>query len=302
MICSGNRGRVRRVAVSMRRVIPLLLSFPVLLLAACAQAQPDPSGSSDQGGARTNYAPDEVVLRIEQVGGFVPVQTIASRLPIVSVYGDGRVIAEGPVILIYPGPALPNILERRIGAPDLNRLVTMAVDAGVGTEADYGLPSVTDMPSTRFTVATDDGVRTSEVYALEVDEGLTAEQIETRSKLRDLQTALTDLPGTLGADAAGQETPYEPVTMAALASPFVDTEDGLTQDEIAWPGPALPGEALGTFAQLHCLAVTGDDLAAVLDAATQANQLTPWVWEGQRFFVTFRPLLPEETSCTDLSE
>jgi hypothetical protein len=286
----------------MRRVIPLLLSFPVLLLAACAQAQPDPSGSSDRGGARTNYAPDEVVLRIELVGGFVPVQTIASRLPMISVYGDGRVITEGPVILIYPGPALPNVLERHIGAPDLNRLVTMAVDAGVGVEADYGLPGVTDMPSTRFTVATDDGVRTSEVYALEVDEGLTPAQLDARSKLRDLQAALTDLPGTLGADAAGEETPYEPVTMVALASPFFAPEDGLSQPELAWPGPALPGEALGTFAQLNCLAVTGSDLAPVLDAAAQANQLTPWVWEGQPWFVTFRPLLPEESSCAELSE
>src|SRR5262245_38353160 len=105
----------------MRRLIPLVL-LPVLLLAACAQ-QPASPGSSDQGGARTDYAPDEVVLRVEYIGGFVAVQTLATRLPFLTVYGDGRVITEGPQILIYPGPALPNVLERRIGAGDLNRLV-----------------------------------------------------------------------------------------------------------------------------------------------------------------------------------
>jgi hypothetical protein len=283
----------------MRRLLPLAL-LPVLLLAACAQ--PASPGATGQGGARTNYRPDEVVLRIEHLGGFVPAQTLAARLPVVTVYGDGRVITEGPVIAIYPGPALPNILERRISAADMNRLVTMAVDAGVGADIDYGTPWVTDVPDTKFTVSTTDGVLTSTVYALDMDEGLTAAQIAARQKLRDLRDALTDLPGTLGADAAGEERPYEPVALAAVTSPYVDPDDGLDQPEIAWPGPALPGEPLGSLPDLRCVTVSGDDLAAVLEAAAGATTLTPWVWEGERWFVTFRPLLPEESTCADLYE
>jgi hypothetical protein len=287
----------------MRRVIPLLLLlFPGLLLAACAQALPDSSGSSDQGGARTNYAPDEVVLRIEHVGGFVPVQVVATRLPLVSIYGDGRVITEGPQILIYPGPALPNVLERLISAPDLNRLVTMAVEAGVGSDTDYGTPGVADVPSTKFTVSTDEGVLTTEVMALDFTEALSNEQIAARQKLIDLQAALTDLPATLGADAAGEEKAYEPKTLAAVTSPVFEPEDGLTQTEMTWPGPALPGDPLGDFGDLRCVAVTGADVATVLDAAAQANQLTPWVSESQQWFVTFRPLLPEESTCADLAD
>ncbi|MBX6752013.1 MAG: hypothetical protein IRY85_20525 [Micromonosporaceae bacterium] len=283
----------------MRRLLPLAL-LPVLLLAACAQ--PASPGATDRGGARTNYRPDEVVLRIEYVGGFVAAQTLATRLPVVTIYGDGRVITEGPVIAIYPGPALPNILERRIGAADMNRLVTMAVEAGVGADIDYGTPSVTDLPETKFTVSTTDGVLTSTVYALDIDEGLTAAQITARQKLRDLKDALTDLPGTLGADAAGEERPYEPVALAAVTSPFVGSEEGLDQPEAAWPGPALPGEPLGSLPDLRCLTVTGDDLAAVLEAAAGATTLTPWVWEGERWFVSFRPLLPDESTCADLNK
>jgi hypothetical protein len=267
-------------------MLPLAL-LPVLLLAACAQ--PSSPGAADQTGARTNYRPDEVVLRIEHLGGFVPAQTLAARLPIVTVYGDGRVITQGLTILIYPGPALPNILERRIGAADLSRLVTMAVEAGVGSQVDYGTPGVTDVPETRFTVSTSDGVLTSTVYALDIDdEGLTAEQVAARQKLRDLQAALTDLPATLGAEAAGEERPYEPVALAALTSPYVSPEDGpdLEQPEMAWPGPALPGEPLGSLPDLRCVTVTGDDLAAVLEAAAGAN--------------TLRPLLPDESTCADL--
>ena len=280
-------------------MLPLAL-LPVLLLAACAQ--PSSPGAADQAGARTNYRPDEVVLRIEHLGGFVPAQTIATRLPIVTIYGDGRVITEGPTILIYPGPALPNILERRIGAADLSKLVDLAVAAGVGAQVDYGTPGFPDLPETRFTVATTDGVRTSTVYALDIDEGLTAEQVAARQKLRDLQAALTDLPATLGAEAAGEERPYEPVALAAVTSPYVSPEEGpdLAQPELAWPGPALPGEPLGSLPDLRCVTVTGDDLAAVLEAAAGANTLTPWVWEGERWFVAFRPLLPDESTCADL--
>lgn len=284
----------------MRRVIPLLL-LPGLLLAGCAQAASDASDSSELGSARTNYRPDEVVLRIEHAGGFVPVETVATRLPIVTVYGDGRVISEGPQILIYPGPALPNVLVRLIGATDLNRLVSMAVDAGVGAEADYGTPNVTDMPSTRFTVSTDAGVLTSEVYGLGVEDGLSTEQLDARRKLSDLQDALTDLPGTLGTQEIGEEQTYEPAALAVVTSPFVDPDDGLEHSEMAWPGPALPGEPLGDFGDLRCVTVTGADVATVLDAAAEANRLTPWVWEDQRWNVTFRPLLPEESTCADLS-
>jgi hypothetical protein len=283
----------------MRRLIPLGLLLPALLLAACAQ-QPSSPGSPDRGGARTNYTPDEVVLRIEYVGGFVPVQTLATRLPIVTVYGDGRVITEGPVIAIYPGPALPNLVERRISAAGLNRLVTMAVEAGVGDDVDYGTPPVADVPETRFTVSTTKGVQTSQVFALGFDDGLTAAQKAARQKLRDLQDALIDLPLTLGDEAAGEERPYEPVALAAVTYPYVATEDDLAQPEAAWPGPALPGEPVGTLPDLRCVTVTGDELAAVLAAARDANQLTPWVWEGEQWSVTFRPLLPDEDSCADL--
>ena len=102
-------------------------------------------------------------------------------------------------------------------------------------------------------------------------------------------------------DAAGEETAYAPVSIAAVTSPFVDPDDGLSQAEMTWPGPALPGEPLGNLGDLRCVSVTGGDVATVLDAAAQANQLTPWVSGEERWFVTFRPLLPEESSCADLS-
>ena len=46
------------------------------------------------------------MLRVGYTGGFVSPPATAGRLPLISVYADGRVISEGPVAAIYPGPAL----------------------------------------------------------------------------------------------------------------------------------------------------------------------------------------------------
>ena len=54
----------------------------------------------------------------------------------------------------------------------------------------------------------------------------------------------------------------------------------------------LPGQA-----GIRCGTVTGKDLGRVLAAAGQANELTPWTADGERWELVFRPLLPDESGC-----
>ncbi|GAA4712964.1 hypothetical protein Prum_058090 [Phytohabitans rumicis] len=222
---------------------------------------------------------------------------LAGRFPVVSVYGDGRVITEGPVVAIYPGPALPNIQVRRISSAEVDSLVERATAAGVGAATDFGQPPVSDAPSTRITVLTDGGTKTTEVYALNeanaAASGLTEQQNAARAKLRDLIDSLT-VPAT------NAET-YPVTALAAIASPWV-AADGAPgkQPEIAWPGPQLPGTAVGSGLDTGCVTVTGADTAKVLTAAAKANAITPWSSGGKRWTVMLRPLLPDESSCADL--
>lgn len=271
---------------------------PLLLAAACAN--PDatpPAGTGD------SYRPADVVLRVEYVGGFVAPMTLLERLPTFTLYGDGRVITQGPQIAIYPAPALPSVSVRTISSSAVGDLVRLAVDAGVGSGDDLGAPHVSDVPSTLITVVVSGGVRQTEVYGLGLDDGLTAPQLAARQKLTDLINKLTDLPGTLGEAAAGEEKQYEPTALAVLARPW--TAPGVeepAQEERPWPGPALPGSpVMGPSVGVNCQTVTGAELDTVLAAARSANQLTPWVWDGQRYAVAFRPLLPDEASCADLA-
>jgi hypothetical protein len=280
----------------MRRALPVMLL--VFALAGCAEkAIVDPPP-----GALTTYQPDDVVLRVEQIGGFVPAESLVTYLPELSVYGDGRVLTQGPVPAVYPGPALPNVQVQMITPGALSTLVNLAVAGKVGVPADFGQPPVADGTSARITVLTSAGPQVSTVYMLGMDEGLTAEQRSARAPLRALVAKLEDLPGTLGADKVGQSRPYVPAVLAAVDSPWT-ADPTLTEPEQAWPGPALPGQKVGApGGDLGCVTVSGPQLAPVLDAAGHANQLTPWVWDATRYRVQFRPLLPDESSCDDLGQ
>jgi hypothetical protein len=265
----------------------------VFALAACAEkpiVDPPPGGL-------TTYQPDDVVLRVEQIGGFVPVESLVTYLPELTVYGDGRVLTQGPVPAMYPGPALPNIQVQTITPEALRTLVNLAVAAKVGMPADFGQPPVADGTSARITVLTSAGPQVSTVYMLGMDDGLTADQRAARAPLRDLVAKLEDLRDTLG-----QSRSYVPDVLAAVDSPWV-ADPTLTEPERAWPGPALPGQQVGApGGNLGCVTVSGAQLTSVLDAAGHANQLTPWVWDGTRYRVQFRPLLPDESSCDDLGQ
>jgi hypothetical protein len=154
-------------------------------------------------------------------------------------------------------------------------------------------------------VLTNAGRQTVEVYALSESsgQGLNAEQIAGRHKLRDLLDALTDLPATLGAGRVGAAKPYTPVAVAAVAGPWTDPGDPALgkQAPVAWPGPALPGESLGDGLDLGCVTVRGEAVGRVLAAAGPANALTPWTSGGKRWSVILRPLLPDESGCADLT-
>ncbi|MGY1705068.1 hypothetical protein ACI79C_10865 [Geodermatophilus sp. SYSU D00697] len=282
-----------------RALRPAAALVLLLLLSACAQR-------GDAGTRPTPPAegPGRLVLQVEHVGGFVTPEMLAGRLPLVTVYSDGRVIAQGPQIAIYPAPALPNLLVWQLDEAGVQTVVDRAVASGVTETGDLGSPPVADAPATRFTLVTEEGTYVREVqalFALPDDGGLTPEQQTTRGELMGLVDVLTSPEGPFG--AAGPES-YRPDAVAAVVTAWAPgPEPELVQPEVAWPGPALPGEPLEARLGLSCVVARGAEAAAVLDAAAGANALTPWTAEdGSHWALTLRPLLPHETGCADLRQ
>lgn len=281
----------------------------VLLTAGCAQRPGDTGSASPPSPSDAPSLPADggLVLEVAYTGGFVTPQMLAARLPLVSVYADGRVITQGPTVAIYPAPALPNLQVQQLSTDEVRDLVDQALAAGVGDEIDYGRPPIADAPSTRFTVTTAEGTEVTEVYALSAalspgprgDEplpGLTEEQSAARDELQALLDTIT-LAGT--EDTEG----YEPDAVAAIVSEWTRLDDGLPPPEpVAWPGPPLPGEALAPRLDVHCVTARAEAAGSVLEAARSANAATPWTSDdGTRWSLTLRPLLPHESGCDDLA-
>jgi hypothetical protein len=280
----------------------------LMLVSACAQPAADAAPAAPPPAAEALGA-DEVALRVTHAGGFVAPQSIPSRVPALSIYGDGRVITEGPVPAIYPGPALPNLQQSRISTADVDALVSRAVKAGVGAGTDLGQPGVADAATTRFVVNTEAGLKRTDAYALEMpDDGgmLTDAQKAARKKLSDLLAALQDLPKTLGQGAVTEEGGYQAKVVAGIATPYTQQPENVVEIDppapVVWPGPALPGARLNQAVEVGCVAATGDQGRAVLAAAGKANAMTPWSSAGKKWSVLLRPLLPDESGCADLAK
>ncbi|MEV6346838.1 hypothetical protein [Actinoplanes sp. NPDC051851] len=290
----------------MTRTRGLLTALPLLLLAACAQpgtsaGSAGSAGTADPVTESASAASAPAVLRVEKRGGFVPAQYLLGRLPLVSVYADGRVITEGPVPAIAPGPAQPNVQVQRVTPELVQQWITEATAAGVKTGAEFGSPNIADAPNTRVTLVTGGTTQSVEVVALSEaqpeDETLTAAQRAARKKLNAFVEKLT----AYSTDSPTKVEAYRPTSVVALASTYNDPGDGLTGADVAWPGPALPGEIMNDATGIGCVAVTGTEATTVWDAAAEANQRTPWVSGGKKYQITFRPMLPDETDgCTTL--
>jgi hypothetical protein len=277
----------------------------LFVLTACARPDATGSGPAEtvpSGAASSAPATaDTLVVRIERVGGLMAPEQMPGKLPLISVYADGRLITQGPQIAIYPPPALPNVQVQRLERATVDDLRAKADAAGIRSSLDLGHPMVADAPTTRITVATGEGARTLEVVGLTEaaadDPSLTPAQRDARAKVAQFVQEVTDL-SMAGSTPKGQ--PYRPEALAALVSPYVAPSDGLPKRPrpIDWPGPPLPGVPLGT---VHCVTVSGADAGEVLSAAADATAITPWRSGGKVWNVRFRPLLPDETGCADLA-
>jgi hypothetical protein len=273
----------------------LTLSF---LGAACGRLN---DAGSDGNAIAHPTGPSDLVLRWEYTGGFVSPEVTLGRIPAFSLYGDGRIITEGPQIEIYPGPALPNLVVRTVSDDGVQAILAAAEDAGLTSgDASYPYPCVADVPDTRFTVVA--GGRTSVVTATALGAGegpCQGADVAARAKLFAFWTKLGDLAAWLPEGSIGPEDTYTPDAFRIYVRPYAATDPSLRQEPVRWPGSPLSavGEPVDLVQGVRCGVVAGSDASRVLEAAAAANQLTPWSSGGQEFGLAFRPLLPDESGC-----
>jgi hypothetical protein len=295
--------RSRRLS---RSVTTVALVGLLAVTVGCGSADDSGSTSSTAPGATDVISPlehpagpDELVLRVERGGGFVPVEVAFAELPFFSLLGDGSLITTGPMVEIYPPPALPNLLVQPVSEDGIQQILRWAREAGLFEEGvDWGQPTITDVGGTTFTIVADGQTHVQDIYALGYEgdaSGLTQEQMAARRKVLDFHAKLGDLGGSLG-DAVGSETSYEFEALAVLVSPADAVEpdpSGIEPQILEWPLGDL--STLGEPGNLGRQAtVAGGDLDALLPLLQTANTLTLWK-SGEGFYrLAVRPLVPDQ--------
>jgi hypothetical protein len=250
--------------------------------------------------------PNTPVFRVSWDGGFVSPEMLLGRMPIVVVYADGRVITQGPVPAIFPGPLMPNLQERTLSAAALERLIELARDKDLLRTVHYDYPGIADAADTVLEIQLDGKSYRVSAYALaEAAVDLPAMDLDQaaldgRAALREFVDALTGIPA---GDFVDEEHPYVMDGLRIYAGKAVIVPDS----ELPGEQPALdwPLEDLATAGQdvdngvldLRCQVIEGEDLVKILPLLQGANSLSTFRSEGELYSFIVQPLLPGETGC-----
>ncbi len=281
---------------------PAALGALALALAACVA----PGGQSDPTPPPSPVDPDSVILRVEVSGGFVPIGYLLTELPVFTLYADGRIVTQGPVAEIYPGPLLPNLQVRTVSPADIDAIVAAARAAGLdGPDASYDVTNIADAATTIFTLVVDGDVHRISAYSLYedpfTDASIDEETRAARASLIEFQGQLGDLEALVG-HPLDPETPFEaPGARLFVREQADDPDPSLPSQVLPWPDALDPDEGLpvGYDDAFRCLLVEGDSYADLLPVLRTANALTVWELGDQRYALLVRPLLPDESGCPE---
>lgn len=273
---------------------PLVLVVAVLFVVSACGAEPiaGPAGGPDT--TTTNPPPgelpaDQVVWQVESGGGLVPMETTAASVPVVTIYGDGRVF-----VATWPRPRGPARLQAaKVDAGDLAAFLAEAERSGLFQQepVEMGDPQVTDLGTTAALLHTTGAARRVSAYAFgnDFDDGLTVDQRARRHELG----RLLDAGRALGAGAR----PWHPDRVRITDVSDLSDRGPDPGSEPPWPGPALAAFPTDRDAFPGPCLVVADATAPALYDAALANPGTTWQVGGQVRSMVVAPLLPGSEGC-----
>jgi hypothetical protein len=299
-----------------------------IVLAACtAAALPSsgpPSGSpGESGGPSPSAGPSEsptasplagqvehptgatdVVLRLEEGGGFMMPAFAVTQAPIFSLYGDGTVIfralppdvppgGEGGVIKENP------YLTTKLTPDQVDQLLTFALregGLGLATKEQYTNDMVADASTSVFTIHADGIDRQVSVYALGFEP---PDPSMPDGEERQAFGRLSERLRAFEQSAPAGSQPYEPTRYRGI---LLDATGQAVDDPLPWPWPNVdvsefqtpPGDQ-GFF---PVRTMSAEEIAAtgVTDGQGGFQTLFLETPDGDIVGFAARPLLPDEAS------
>jgi hypothetical protein len=291
-----------------------------LLVAACSGATSSPSPSAQGGSsAPPSTAPSaspaptvgaidhqtgatDVVLRVEQGGGFVPMDFLASQAPTFILYGTGVIVFQ-PKAETAPEPDSAGVVHRvacRTASLDegqIQQLLEFALGpGGLGTAKDAYLEGgIADAPSTIFTLKAG-GLDKQVVVSALSGEPVQGPDAAARASFFKLWQRLSDFDagGSISTDVY-QAQQYRGVLSQGQAQPGANP--------LAWPWASIkpadfkegPTDGGGVGLPHRTLTSADVDSLGIQDVVGGLQNVALTGPDGKTYLLTVRPLLPDET-------
>jgi hypothetical protein len=242
----------------------------------------------------------DVLLRLEEGGGFVAPSFLVTQAPIFTLYGDGTIVFRNPM---KEGPPPVGDIARfgpfrtaRLSEDQIQATLLRAIgEGGLGTaRAKYENNMVADASTTTFTLHAGGLDKTVSVYALGMDDPTSADVL-ARAAFQRLAGALSDFD-------QGGTIPSQVFTPERYRGVLLDGGPGAPNAR-QWPWAALkPSDFVAPVDpnsfQLPVRVLTPAEVAefgveGVEGGLTGATLIGP---DGKFYAFSLRPLLPGETS------
>ncbi len=272
--------RSRRLA-SLTLGASVLAAMPAGALAQSASPAVEPGTPSTQ-----------IILQMDSCCGFVPQTVALLSMPVFTLYADGTAIFRPSVGGTFDAP--PPLVEAKLSPEQVDALLDYAMGPGGLAEARerYDEMFVSDMPTTTFTIATDELAKVVSVYALGMDQMEPNADTPTLEKLAALGETLSHFEQQVAAGNVESAAIYQPTRY--LATFFADYE-GNTTPAIDWPFTDLDAPQVSTDGGWTPVVLTPEQVAQVTDVPTGGiGDLVLQTPDGERVQVVIRPMLPSE--------
>ncbi len=289
--------------------VPFALASIAVLSVACAASGSSAAPTSGPGASPTSAGLDhptgatDIVLRLEEGGGFVPIEFLASSAPTFTLYGDGRVVFQQRVD-VFPEPDAAGVMRSnpwrtaQLDASQIEELMTFALgQGGLGAAREnYGNDMVADAGTSTFTIDAGGVKKTVAIYALGMEGEGVPDQAARKAfgalaeRLRDF-----DSGGTISSDV------YAPTAYRAV---LIEREGVEGVNVATWPWPELTladftqganDEANGPQFPHRTLAPAEVTALNLGDVSGGMQGLVIAAPDGKPYSFILRPLLPEET-------
>jgi len=288
------------------------LSFAVVALAliavACSSgaispaASSGPTASPKPAGIEHPTGATDVVLRMEEGGGFVPIEFVATQAPNFTLYGDGVVVFQ-QLLTEFPQPGADGITRNiawrtaQLDAGQIEELLTFALGpGGLGAAREnYAADNIADAPNTIFTIDGGGVKKVVTINALGMETSGGADDV-ARKAFQKLAERLRDFDegGKISIDA------YAPTSYRVL---ILEREPDPLVSAVAWPWPDLKPSDFdqpandGTGVPFPHRTVSAEEVAALSlgEAPGGIQGLILKGPDGKIYSLILRPLLPSET-------